>query len=86
MSLKSDQLEILLGVYRNKATFLNLALFYLVFFSPSLFIMLPNSVAKFHSKRLYSIDSIPFKYPRVETTCHFLTLFSEIDFPFGTVV
>ena len=49
----------------------------------------PHYYFLFYSKRLFSIDL--FKYARVETTCHFLMLFSEIgvfrvfdsDFPFG---
>ena len=42
----------------TEATFLDLTLFNFIFFSPSRFIMLPNFVAKLHSKRFYSIDTV----------------------------
>ena len=62
----------------SEATFLDLALYYGPFII-------------FYSTANASSLLILFKYARVETTCHFLTLFSEIgvfrvfdrDFPFG---
>ena len=64
-------------IYRNEATFLDLALYYGPFI---IFYFTANA----------SSLLILFKYARVETTCHFLTLFSGIgvfrvferDFPF----
>ena len=66
-----------LFLYRNEATFLDLALYYGPFI---IFYFTANA----------SSLLILFKYARVETTCHFLTLFSGIgvfrvferDFPF----
>ena len=65
-------------LYRNEATFLDLALYYSPFI---IFYFTANA----------SSLLIIFKYARVETTCHFLKLFSETgvfrvfdrDFPFG---
>ena len=71
-------------LYRNEATFLDLALYY-------------DPFIIFFFKASASSLLILLKYARVETTCHFLTLFSEISvfrvqggifmdrvFPFGS--